>query len=191
MAKPDILEAAERQRYARHLALPSFGPEGQERLKAASVLCIGAGGLGSPAATYLAAAGIGRLGIVDPDVVDLSNIQRQILHGTGDVGSKKVDSARRSLDDINPHVQLELHDTAFSVDNAMELAAGYDLLLDGSDNFPARYLCNDVAVLLNKPNVHGSIFRFEGQVTVFAPHLGGPCYRCMFPDPPEPGAVPD
>jgi molybdopterin/thiamine biosynthesis adenylyltransferase len=191
MAESTTLTPEERGRYARHLNLPSFGAAGQERLKAASVLCIGTGGLGSPAAMYLAAAGVGRIGLVDDDVVDASNIQRQLLHGTGDIGRRKLDSAKDTLSDINPNVQLELHDLRFGIDNAMHLAADYDLLLDGSDNFPTRYLANDVAVLLKKANVHGSIFRFEGQVTVFAPHLGGPCYRCLFPDPPAPGAVPD
>lgn len=191
MAEPLPLTPEERARYARHLSLPSFGLAAQQRLKAGSVLCIGAGGLGSPAAMYLAAAGVGRIGIADPDVVDASNIQRQLLHSTADIGRKKLDSAADTLTGINPNVQLERHDLRFDVDNAMGLAADYDVLLDGSDNFPTRYLANDVAVLLKKPNVHGSIFRFEGQMTVFAPHLGGPCYRCLFPDPPAPGAVPD
>ena len=191
MAEAPNLTPEERGRYARHLNLPSFGAAGQQRLKAASVLCIGTGGLGSPAAMYLAAAGVGRIGLVDDDVVDASNIQRQLLHGTGDIGRRKLESAQETLSDINPNVQLDLHDLRFGVDNAMDLAAGYDLILDGSDNFPTRYLANDVAVLQKKANVHGSIFRFEGQVTVFAPHLGGPCYRCLFPDPPAPGAVPD
>ena len=171
--------------------LPDFGAEGQERLKAASVLCVGAGGLGSPAIMYLAAAGVGKIGIVDADAVDISNIQRQLLHGTGDVGRKKTESAAETITELNPHVELELHSERFTVSNAMGVARDYDLILDGTDNFPTRYLCNDVSVLLGKPNVHGSIFRFEGQVSVFAPHLGGPCYRCLFPDPPEPGAVPD
>lgn len=191
MAEAPNLTPEERGRYARHLNLPSFGAAGQQRLKAASVLCIGTGGLGSPAAMYLAAAGVGRIGLVDDDVVDASNIQRQLLHGTSDIGRRKLESAQETLGDINPNVQLDLHDLRFGVDNAMDLAAGYDLILDGSDNFPTRYLANDVAVLQKKANVHGSIFRFEGQVTVFAPHLGGPCYRCLFPDPPAPGAVPD
>lgn len=191
MAEAPNLTPEERGRYARHLNLPSFGAAGQQRLKAASVLCIGTGDLGSPAAMYLAAAGVGRIGLVDDDVVDASNIQRQLLHGTSDIGRRKLESAQETLGDINPNVQLDLHDLRFGVDNAMDLAAGYDLILDGSDNFPTRYLANDVAVLQKKANVHGSIFRFEGQVTVFAPHLGGPCYRCLFPDPPAPGAVPD
>jgi len=177
-------------RYARHLALPEIGLEGQARFKAASVLCIGAGGLGSSAALYLAAAGIGRLGLVDADTVDASNLQRQILHGTGDVGRKKLASARDRLHDVNPHVQLDLHDTLFQVGNAMETARDYDIVLDGTDNFPTRYLSNDVCVFLKKPNIYGSILRFEGQCSVFAPHLGGPCYRCMLPEPPPPGTVP-
>ena len=177
-------------RYARHLALPEIGLEGQARFKAASVLCVGAGGLGSSAALYLAAAGIGRLGLVDADTVDASNLQRQILHGTGDVGRKKLASARDRLHDVNPHVQLDLHDTLFQVGNAMETARDYDIVLDGTDNFPTRYLSNDVCVFLKKPNIYGSILRFEGQCSVFAPHLGGPCYRCMLPEPPPPGTVP-
>lgn len=178
------------RRYARHLILPGFGREGQERLKEGSVLCIGAGGLGSPALMYLAAAGVGRIGVVDPDVVDESNLQRQVLFGTGDVGRAKVDVAAGRLREINPHIALEPHRVRLTRDNAMDLAARYDLLLDGTDNFPTRYLCNDVAVRLGKANVHGAIHRFEGQVSVFAPHLGGPCYRCLFPEPPPPGAVP-
>jgi len=177
-------------RYARHLALPEIGLEGQARFKAASVLCIGAGGLGSSAALYLAAAGIGRLGLVDADTVDASNLQRQLLHGTRDVGRKKLLSARERLHDVNPHVQLDLHDTLFQVGNAMEIAREYDIVLDGTDNFPTRYLSNDVCVFLKKPNIYGSILRFEGQCSVFAPHLGGPCYRCMLPEPPPPGTVP-
>lgn len=162
----------------------------QERLKAARVLMIGTGGLGSPAALYLAAAGVGTLGLVDADVVDVSNLQRQILHGTKDVGRSKLDSAADRLRDVNPHVNLELHATVFSAENALQIARGYDLILDGTDNFPTRYLSNDVAVWLGIPNVYGSILRFEGQVSVFAPHLGGPCYRCMSPVPPAPGLVP-
>ena len=162
----------------------------QEKLKASRVLMIGTGGLGSPAALYLAAAGVGTLGLVDADVVDLSNLQRQLLHGTKDVGRSKLDSAADRLRDVNPHVNLELHRTVFSASNALELAKRYDLILDGTDNFPTRYLSNDVAVWLGIPNVYGSILRFEGQVSVFAPHLGGPCYRCMSPVPPAPGLVP-
>jgi sulfur-carrier protein adenylyltransferase/sulfurtransferase len=187
---PNNLSPAEFQRYARHLSIPEFGKEGQLKLKAASVLCIGAGGLGSPIAMYLAAAGVGKLGIVDADVVDASNLQRQLLHGTSDVGKKKVVSAKARLADINPEVEVEVYDQLFISEVAMELAAPYDIVIDGTDNFPTRYLSNDVCVLLKKPNVYGSIFRFEGQSSVFAPHLGGPCYRCMFPTPPAPGLVP-
>lgn len=177
-------------RYSRHLIMPEVTLVGQTRLKAASVLCIGAGGLGSPIALYLAAAGIGRIGIVDADVVDFSNLQRQILHGTKDVGRKKLNSARDRIREINPNIQVDLHDTLFRSENAMEIAKDYDIVIDGTDNFPTRYLSNDVCVFLKKPNVYGSIFRFDGQSTVFAPHLGGPCYRCMFPEPPPPGMVP-
>ncbi len=191
-ALPDPeLSPPERDRYARHLVLPDFGEAGQRRLKAGAILCIGAGGLGSPALLYLAAAGVGRIGIIDPDTVDASNIQRQVLHGTSDVGRPKLDSARAAIADINPHVEVTTHAGRFDAAAAMQIASGYDLILDGSDNFPTRYLANDAAALLGKPLVHGSIFRFEGQVSVFAPHLGAPCYRCLFPDPPEPGAVPD
>jgi molybdopterin/thiamine biosynthesis adenylyltransferase/rhodanese-related sulfurtransferase len=177
-------------RYSRHLIMPEVTLEGQKRIKAASVLCIGTGGLGSPIAIYLAAAGIGRLGLVDFDVVDFSNLHRQILHGTEDVGRKKLNSARDSIRALNPNVQVDLHDCMFRSENAMELVQKYDIVIDGTDNFPTRYLSNDVCVLAKKPNVYGSIFRFEGQSTVFAPHLGGPCYRCMFPEPPPPGMVP-
>jgi adenylyltransferase/sulfurtransferase len=177
-------------RYSRHLIMPEVTLEGQKRLKAASVLCIGAGGLGSPIALYLAAAGIGRMGLVDGDVVDFSNLQRQILHGTKDVGRKKLNSARDRIREVNPNVQIDLHDTLFTSANAEELVKDYDLVIDGTDNFPTRYLSNDICVFLKKPNVYGSIFRFDGQCTVFAPHLGGPCYRCMFPEPPPPGMVP-
>ncbi len=184
------MSPAEAIRYARHLALPEIGLEGQARFQAASVLCIGAGGLGSSAALYLAAAGIGRLGLVDADSVDATNLQRQILHGTKDIGRKKLASARDRLHDVNPHVQVDLHDTLFQAGNAMEIARDYDIVLDGTDNFPTRYLSNDVSVFLKKPNIYGSILRFEGQCSVFAPHLGGPCYRCMLPEPPPPGSVP-
>ncbi|MBV9392539.1 MAG: molybdopterin-synthase adenylyltransferase MoeB [Verrucomicrobia bacterium] len=177
-------------RYSRHLIMPEVTLEGQKRLKAASILCIGAGGLGSPIAYYLAAAGVGRMGIVDFDTVDFSNLQRQILHGTHDVGRKKLNSARDRIKAINPNVQVDLHDVVFNSENAMELVQDYDILIDGTDNFPTRYLSNDVCVLAKKPNIYGSIFRFDGQCTVFAPHLGGPCYRCMFPEPPPPGMVP-
>jgi adenylyltransferase/sulfurtransferase len=177
-------------RYSRHLIMPEVTLEGQKRLKAASILCIGAGGLGSPIALYLAAAGIGRMGLVDADVVDFSNLQRQILHGTKDVGRKKLNSARDRIREVNPNVQIDLHDTIFTSENAEELVREYDIVIDGTDNFPTRYLSNDICVFLKKPNVYGSIFRFDGQCTVFAPHLGGPCYRCMFPEPPPPGMVP-
>jgi adenylyltransferase/sulfurtransferase len=177
-------------RYSRHLIMPEVTLEGQKRLKAASVLCIGTGGLGSPIALYLAAAGVGRIGMVDADVVDFSNLQRQILHGTKDVGRKKLNSARDSIKDINPNVQIDLHDAFFHSSNAREIAEPYDIVIDGTDNFPTRYLSNDICVFLKKPNIYGSIFRFDGQCTVFAPHLGGPCYRCMFPEPPPPGMVP-
>ena len=177
-------------RYSRHLIMPEVTLEGQKRIKAASILCIGAGGLGSPIALYLAAAGVGRLGLVDGDVVDFSNLQRQILHGTKDVGRKKLNSARDRIREVNPNVQVELFDTYFTSANAREIVENYDIVIDGTDNFPTRYLSNDVCVLLKKPNIYGSIFRFDGQCTVFAPHLGGPCYRCMFPEPPPPGMVP-
>src|SRR6266403_955743 len=185
------LNAEELQRYSRHLMMPEVTPDGQRCLKAARVLCIGAGGLGSPAALYLAAAGVGTLGIVDFDDVDLSNLQRQILHGTSDIGRSKLDSARDRLRDVNPEIRIELHKCRFSSENATELVAQYDLIVDGSDNFPTRYLSNDVCVFARKPNVYGSVFRFEGQTTVFAPHLGGPCYRCLFPEPPPPESVPN
>jgi len=181
----------EQLRYSRHLLMPEVGAEGQRRLKAARVLCIGAGGLGSPAALYLVAAGVGKIGIVDLDDVDLSNLQRQILHGTKDVGRKKVESARDRLREMNPHIDIELHECRFSSNNALDLVSGYDVVVDGSDNFPTRYLSNDVCVWAQKPNVYGSVFRFDGQATVFAPHLGGPCYRCLFPEPPAPGTVPN
>lgn len=181
----------ERTRYSRHFRMPEIGMEGQERLKTARVLCIGAGGLGSPAALYLASAGVGTIGIVDFDDVDLSNLQRQILHGTKDVGRKKLESARDRLHDANPNVEIELHDCRFSAANAPTIVNNYDVIVDGSDNFPTRYLSNDVCVFARKPNVYGAVFRFDGQAAVFAPHLGGPCYRCLFPDPPEPGTVPN
>jgi len=177
-------------RYSRHLIMPEVTLEGQKRLKAASVLCIGTGGLGSPIALYLAAAGVGRMGLVDGDVVDFSNLQRQILHGTKDVGRKKLNSARDRIRDINPNTQVDLYDTYFTSANAREIVEPYDVVIDGTDNFPTRYLSNDICVFLKKPNVYGSIFRFDGQCTVFGPHLGGPCYRCMFPEPPPPGMVP-
>jgi sulfur-carrier protein adenylyltransferase/sulfurtransferase len=177
------------RRYSRHLLLPEFGMEGQRRLGSSSVLLIGAGGLGSPLALYLAAAGVGRITIVDPDVVDESNLQRQVLHGTASLGRPKVESARDRLTDINPHVHLEMVREPFTSANAMELAKGHDIIIDGTDNFPTRYLSNDVAVFLGIPNIYGSIFRFEGQVAVFWAERG-PCYRCLFPEPPPPGMVP-
>jgi len=185
------LSAEELQRYSRHLIMPEVTADGQRRLKAARVLCIGAGGLGSPAALYLAAAGVGAIGIVDFDDVDLSNLQRQILHGTKDVGRAKLQSAQDRLRDINPEIDIELHQCRFSSENASEIVSKYDLVVDGSDNFATRYLSNDVCVFKHKPNVYGSVFRFEGQTTVFAPHLGGPCYRCLFPEPPPPESVPN
>jgi adenylyltransferase/sulfurtransferase len=178
-------------RYSRHLMMPEVTADGQRRLKAARILCIGAGGLGSPAALYLAAAGVGTIGIVDFDEVDLSNLQRQILHGTKDIGRSKLESARDRLRDINPEIEIELHECRFSSENASQLVTQYDLVVDGSDNFPTRYLSNDVCVFARKPNVYGSVFRFEGQTTVFAPHLDGPCYRCLFPEPPPPDSVPN
>jgi adenylyltransferase/sulfurtransferase len=178
------------RRYSRHLILPEVTMEGQRRLKAASVLLIGAGGLGSPLSMYLAAAGVGRLGLVDFDVVDESNLHRQIVHGTKNVGRPKVQSAQERIFDVNPHVQVDLHETQLTAANAIAIARPYDLIIDGTDNFPTRYLANDVSVLLKKVNVYGSIFRFEGQASVFAPHLGGPCYRCLYPEPPPPGSVP-
>ena len=185
------LTSQELQRYSRHLIMPEVTANGQKRLKAAGVLCIGAGGLGSPAALYLAAAGVGTLGIVDFDRVDLSNLQRQVLHGTKDVGRSKLASARDRLLDINPQTELKLHECRFSSANAEQIVADYDLIVDGSDNFATRYLSNDVCVFARKPNVYGSVFRFEGQTSVFAPHLGGPCYRCLFPEPPPPESVPN
>ena len=188
-AAPPALSNAEVARYSRHLIMPEVGMDGQLKLKAASVLCIGAGGLGSPAALYLAAAGVGRIGIVDFDVVDYSNLHRQVIHGTPDVGRPKLDSARDRLGAINPEVQVETHEVALSSSNALDLLGGYDVVVDGADNFPTRYLVNDACVLLGKPNAYGSIFRFEGQASVFAAP-GGPCYRCLYPEPPPPGLVP-
>ncbi len=183
------LSQQEVQRYSRHLIMPEVGMEGQRRLKKAGVLCIGAGGLGSPLSLYLAAAGIGRLGLVDFDVVDFSNLQRQLLHHTPDVGRPKLDSAREKLSAINPEVMIETHETRLTSENALELFARYDVIADGTDNFPTRYLVNDACVLSGKPNVYGSIFRFDGQASVFATP-GGPCYRCLYPEPPPPGLVP-
>jgi sulfur-carrier protein adenylyltransferase/sulfurtransferase len=183
------LTPRERQRYSRHLLLPEVGEEGQRRLKAARVLCVGAGGLGSPAALYLAAAGIGTLGLVDFDVVDFSNLQRQIIHGTPDVGRSKLESAQSRLEALNPEVRVETFDAHFSVANAKMLVEAFDVVIDGTDNFPARYLVNDACVLYGRPNAWGSIFRFEGQASVFA-MPGGPCYRCLHPEPPPAGLVP-
>ena len=186
--KPE-LNNDEIARYSRHLIMPEVGMDGQLKLKSASVLCIGVGGLGSPVAMYLGAAGVGRIGIVDFDVVDYSNLQRQVIHGTPDVGRPKLDSARDRLNAINPEVTVETHDVALSSENALELLANYDVIVDGTDNFPTRYLVNDACVILGKPNVYGSIFRFEGQASVFATK-DGPCYRCLYPEPPPPGLVP-
>ena len=178
------------RRYSRHLILPEVGMAGQKKICSTSVLCIGAGGLGSPIAMYLAAAGIGKLGLVDFDTVDFSNLQRQIIHGTPDVGRPKGESAKETINSINPNVEVILHNTRLSSENAMEIIQQYDIVVDGTDNFPTRYLTNDACVLLKKPNIYGSIFRFEGQASVFAPTLGGPCYRCLYPEPPPPGMVP-
>jgi adenylyltransferase/sulfurtransferase len=177
------------KRYSRHLIMPEVGMEGQRRLKAAKVLCIGAGGLGSPVAMYLAAAGVGTLGLVDFDTVDFSNLHRQILHATPDVGIPKLQSARNKLEALNPEIRIETHELALSSENALALFESYDIIVDGTDNFPTRYLVNDACVLLGKPNVYGSIFRFEGQASVFATK-DGPCYRCLYPEPPPPGLVP-
>jgi adenylyltransferase/sulfurtransferase len=176
-------------RYSRHLILPEVGMEGQRRIKAARVLCVGTGGLGSPLAFYLAAAGIGTLGLVDFDIVDASNLQRQIIHSTKDIGRKKLDSAEEKLIALNPAIQVVKHDTMLSSANALDILKDYDIVADGTDNFPTRYLVNDACVLLGKPNVYGSIFRFEGQASVFATEAG-PCYRCLYPEPPPPGLVP-
>ena len=176
-------------RYSRHLILPDVGLQGQQRLKKARILLIGAGGLGSPLGLYLAAAGVGTLGIVDFDVVDVTNLQRQILHGTKDVGRAKLDSARERIADVNPHVHVETYETRLTAENALEIIGDYDIVVDGTDNFATRYLTNDACVLLGKPNVYGSIYRFEGQVSVFATE-NGPCFRCLFREPPPPGLVP-
>src|SRR6476659_5566951 len=198
MPSPDLLAGRwadlslsqnEFARYSRHIIMPEVGLDGQKKLKAAKVLVIGTGGLGSPLALYLAAAGVGTLGLVDYDTVDASNLQRQIIHGTRDVGRSKCQSAADKLRDINPAVNVVLHEARFTSQNAMEIARPYDVVVDGTDNFPTRYLTNDVCVFLGKPNVYGSIFRFEGQASVFyAEH--GPCYRCLYPEPPPPGLVP-
>ncbi|MEN8242724.1 MAG: molybdopterin-synthase adenylyltransferase MoeB [Chloroflexota bacterium] len=183
------LSNEEIKRYSRHLLIPEVGLEGQQKLKAASVLVVGTGGLGSPVALYLAAAGIGKIGLVDYDVVDFSNLQRQVIHGTAGLGTLKVDSAKKRLLDINPDIKVVTYNVAFTSENALEIAKGYDLVIDGTDNFPTRYLVNDVCVMLGIPNVYGSIFRFDGQVSVFD-GSDGPCYRCVFPEPPPPGLVP-
>lgn len=184
------LSKDEVMRYSRHLIMPEVGIEGQRKIKAAKVLLIGTGGLGSPTSLYLAAAGVGKIGIVDFDTVDETNLQRQIIHGSKDIGKSKLDSAEESLKDINPYLEIVKYNTPFVSDNAEEILQDYDLIIDGTDNFPTRYLVNDVAVKLGKINVYGSIFRFEGQVAVFG-HDEGPCYRCMFPEPPPPGLVPN
>jgi len=193
VAEPRAAEASlskdEILRYSRHLIIPEVGMEGQLKLKQAKVLLVGAGGLGAPLGLYLTAAGIGRIGLVDFDVVDFTNLQRQVIHGTKDVGRKKLDSAAESMQDINPNVQIDRFETALTSENALDILKDYDLVIDGTDNFPTRYLVNDACVLLGKPNVYGSIFRFEGQATVFA-YEGGPCYRCLYPEPPPPGLVP-
>jgi adenylyltransferase/sulfurtransferase len=183
------LSPQEFARYSRHLIMPEVGLAGQKRLKAAGVLLIGAGGLGSPLGLYLAAAGVGRIGLVDYDVVDFSNLQRQVLHGTDDVGRPKLHSARDRLRAINPEVQIDLYEARLTSANALAVLEPYDVIIDGTDNFPTRYLVNDACVLLNKPNVYGSIFRFDGQASVFWPGKG-PCYRCLYPEPPPPGEVP-
>ncbi|HTQ54911.1 MAG TPA: molybdopterin-synthase adenylyltransferase MoeB [Bryobacteraceae bacterium] len=183
LSKDEIL------RYSRHLIMPEVGMEGQLKLKAAKVLLVGTGGLGAPLGLYLAAAGVGRIGLVDFDVVDFTNLQRQVIHGTSDVGRKKLDSAADRMREINPYVRIDKHEVALSSENALDILRDYDLVVDGTDNFPTRYLVNDACVLLGKPNVYGSIFRFEGQATVFA-YQGGPCYRCLYPEPPPPGLVP-
>ena len=187
---PDGLSAAELLRYSRHILIPDVGEAGQIKLKNASVLLIGAGALGSPAALYLAAAGVGRLGLVDADQVDASNLQRQILHGESWIGKPKLDSAAARLREVNPMVNIELHRVRFTPENAMEIARRYDIIVDGSDNFPTRFLTNDTAFFQKKPLVYGAIHRFEGQVGLFAPHRGGPCYRCLLPTTPPAGTVP-
>ena len=189
MASLPRLSPAETLRYSRHLILPDIGIAGQQRLKAARVLLVGAGGLGSPSALYLAAAGVGTLGLVDWDVVDVTNLQRQIMHGTAAVGTSKLESARARLKDLNPHVQVETFDVRLTSANALDILRNFDIVVDGSDNFPTRYLVNDACVLLGKPNVYGSIFRFDGQASVFDARVG-PCYRCLFADPPPPDLVP-
>ncbi|MBX3177266.1 MAG: molybdopterin-synthase adenylyltransferase MoeB [Candidatus Hydrogenedentes bacterium] len=186
---PPDLSAPEIARYSRHLIMPEVAMDGQRKLKAAKVLIVGAGGLGSPAALYLAAAGVGRLGLVDFDDVELSNLQRQILHGTRNVGRRKTDSGIERIRDINPEIEVDAHDTRLTSDNALDIIRPYDMVIDGTDNFPTRYLVNDACVLLGKPSIYGSIFRFDGQASVFKPP-DGPCYRCLFEEPPPPGVVP-
>jgi adenylyltransferase/sulfurtransferase len=176
-------------RYSRHLIMPEVGMDGPLKLKNAKILLVGTGGLGAPLGLYLAAAGVGRIGLVDFDVVDFTNLQRQVIHGTKDVGRKKLDSAADRMADINPFVQIDKYEVALTSDNALEILAPYDIVIDGTDNFPTRYLVNDACVILKKPNVYGSIFRFEGQASIFA-YPGGPCYRCLYPEPPPPGLVP-
>ena len=195
MARPAVqrrepLTHAEIARYSRHLIIPEIGLSGQERIKAARVLLVGTGGLGSPLALYLAAAGVGTIGLVDDDIVDTSNLQRQIIHGTSDIGTHKLDSALASIKEINPNVEVELHRTFLTSENALDIVSRYDVVADGTDNFPTRYLVNDACVLTGTPNVYGSIFRFEGQLSVFWAEEG-PCYRCMYPEPPPPGMVPN
>src|SRR5512139_1977547 len=190
--RPEMLPGLSHEeilRYSRHLIMPEVGMKGQRKLKAASVLVIGTGGLGSPVALYLAAAGVGRIGLVDYDVVDYSNLQRQVIHGTSSVGKPKLESAKARILDINPHVQVDTYNTPLTSDNALEILGPYDVIIDGTDNFPTRYLVNDACVMLGKPNIYGSIFRFEGQASVFDARVG-PCYRCLFPEPPPPGLVP-
>src|ERR1700676_5564112 len=188
-APPISLNKEEILRYSRHLILPEVGMEGQLKLKNAKVLMVGAGGLGAPLGLYLAASGVGRVGIVDFDVVDFSNLQRQVIHGTKDVGRKKLDSAADSMLDINPYMKVDKFDTAITSENALDIIKDYDMVVDGTDNLITRYLINDACVMLKKPNVYGSIFRFEGQATIFA-YPGGPCSRCLYPEPPPPGLVP-
>jgi len=189
MSAPASLTKDEILRYSRHLIMPEVGMEGQLKLKNASILLVGTGGLGAPLGMYLAAAGVGRIGLVDYDVVDVTNLHRQIIHGTKDVGRKKLDSAADTIADINPLVKIDKYDVLLTAENAMEICAPYDIIIDGTDNFPTRYLVNDVCVLQKKPNVYGSIFRFEGQASVFGVE-DGPCYRCLYPEPPPPGLVP-
>ncbi len=189
-AKPKVaLSNQEILRYSRHLIMPEVTIEGQRRLKSSSALLVGTGGLGSPVSLYLAAAGVGRIGLVDFDVVDVTNLQRQIVHDSGFIGRSKLESAKARLSALNPHIEIELHETTFNRDNALELLSRYDVIVDGTDNFETRYLTNDASFFLKKPNVYGSIFRFEGQATVFWPGRG-PCYRCLYPEPPPPGLVP-